>query len=64
MNKKWEYYETDEDLVKKISKKFDISEILAKVLINRDIKSEEEIKTFLEPTRNDFHDPFLMKDMR
>ena len=39
MNKKWEYYETDEALVKKISKKFDISEILAKVLINRDIIS-------------------------
>ena len=63
MKKKWEYYKQDEELVKKIAKEHGISEILAKILINRGITEKEQINIFLEPTREDFHDPFLMKDM-
>ena len=62
--KKWEYYKTDEKLVSEISKKFNISEILATVIVNRGLEKEAEIKMFLEPTRNDFHDPYLMPDMK
>lgn len=62
--KKWEFYKIDEALVKKIANKFNISEILATVLLNRGIVKEEDIKIFLDPTRNDFHDPFLMPDMK
>ena len=61
--KKWEFYKTDENLVEEIAKKFNISEILATVIVNRGIISDEDIKIFLEPTRNDFHDPYLMPDM-
>lgn len=63
MNKKWEYYEAGEEKVEEISSKFNISRLLAKILVNRDIVEDEEIKVFLNPTRNDFYDPFLMPDM-
>ncbi len=64
MNKKWEFYNSDENKIKEISEKFNISELLSTVLINRDIVDEEVVKLFLNPTRNDFHDPYLMPDMK
>ena len=63
MNKKWEYYDVNEEVVKEISSKFNISNLLAKILINRDVIEYDEIKKFLNPTRNDFYDPFLLPDM-
>ena len=63
MKKKWEYYEQDKKLVEQIAKKHNISTLLAKILINRNIVDEEEINVFLNPKRNNFHDPFLMLDM-
>ena len=63
MKKKWEYYEQDKELVEKISTKYNISELLAKILINRNIIEDKQIEIFLNPTRNDFYDPFLMNDM-
>ena len=63
MNKKWEFYNADTSKIKEISEKFAISELLSSVLINRNIVEDEDIKLFLNPTRNDFHDPYLMPDM-
>ncbi len=63
MNKKWEYYEPNEEKIKEISKKNNVSELFAKILVNREITEEKQIETFLNPTRNDFYDPFLMPDM-
>ncbi len=63
MNKKWEVYDTNNDRAKKIAEKFNIPELIAKVLIDRNIVKDEDINTYLNPTRNDFHDPFLMPDM-
>ena len=63
MNKKWEFYNSDENKIKEISQKFNISELLATVLVNRNIIKDEDVKLFLDPTRNDFHDPYLMPDM-
>ncbi|MBP3595773.1 MAG: single-stranded-DNA-specific exonuclease RecJ [Clostridia bacterium] len=63
MNKKWEICEKNVDLVKEIVKKHNISELLANILVNRNIINDDEIKIFLNPTRNDFHDPYLMPDM-
>lgn len=62
MNKKWQIYETDEVEIDKISQKHNLNKLLASILINRDIK-EEDIEVFLNPTRKNFHDPFLMPDM-
>ena len=64
MNKKWEFYNSDIEKVREISEKFEISELLAAVLINRNIVEDEDVKLFLNPTRSDFHDPYLMPDMK
>ena len=63
MYKKWRYQEVDSNLVEKVAEENNISELLATVLINRGIKTKKEIDIFLNPTRNDFHDPYLIKDM-
>ena len=63
MNKKWECRKVDEEKVKKISEEYNISSLLAKILVNKNILEKEEIDLFLKPTRYDFHDPFLMPDM-
>ena len=63
MNKKWECYNVSEDLLHDFMQKFKLNEILARVLINKNITKKEEIDLFMNPTRKDFHDPFLMPDM-
>lgn len=63
MNKKWECPEIDDIKVNKIINEYKINKILAKVLINKEIDSKEELEKFLNPTRNDFHNPFLLPDM-
>ena len=63
MNKKWQIYETDERKINELQEKYQINKLLATILVNRNITKEEEIRLFLEPTRNDFHDPFLIKEM-
>lgn len=64
MKKKWEFFEADDKKIDDISQKHNISKLLARVLINRNITNEEDINIFLNPTRNDFHDPYLMPDMK
>ena len=63
MKKKWEYYEQDLELINEIAEKHGISKLLAQILINRNIIEDEQISIFLNPKRNNFHDPFLMLDM-
>lgn len=63
MNKKWEFYEENSEEIIDIAKKHNISELLTKILVNRGITDDKEIDTFLNPTRNDFYDPYLMPDM-
>ena len=63
MNKKWQYIENDIDRAKEIAEKFDINMLTAQILANKKL-SDEQIKVFLEPTRNSFYDPFLMPDMQ
>lgn len=63
MKKKWEYYSNNEKEIEEIQEKFGINRLLATILINRGIIEEDKIRKFLEPTREDFYDPFLMPDM-
>ena len=62
MNKKWQLYTSEKEKINRIKEKYNVNELIATVLANRGIE-EENIKTFLEPTRADFHDPYLMPDM-
>ena len=47
MNKKWEFYNSDQAKIKEISAKFNISKLLATVLVNRNIVEDKEINLFL-----------------
>ncbi len=64
MKKKWEYYISDEKQIEEIQEKFEVTRLLATILANRGIVEEDKIRKFLEPTREDFYDPFLMPDMK
>ena len=46
-----------------IAKKYGISPVMARILRNRDLESDEEIRKFLYGTVKDLYDPLLMKDM-
>ena len=63
MNKRWEYKKADEEKVNKIVEEYKVSNLLAKILVNKDITTKDKIELFLNPTRHDFYDPFLMPDM-
>ena len=63
MKKKIEYIIADTNLVEQISKKFNISELVATILVNRGITEDKEIEIFLEPTRDDFHNPMTLPDI-
>ena len=63
MLKKWQIYDTDEAKVNELVTKYDINKLLATILVNRDIVDEHKLDIFLNPTRNNFHNPFLMPDM-
>lgn len=63
MNKKWQIYETNEEKINQISQKYNLNKLLTSIILNRNIK-EENIDVFLNPTRNNFYDPFLMPDMK
>ncbi|MCI8352893.1 MAG: hypothetical protein HFJ58_04785 [Clostridia bacterium] len=63
MKKKWEYYSCNEEKIEEIQEKFGVTRLLATILVNRGITQEDKIRKFLEPTREDFYDPFLMPDM-
>ena len=61
MNKKWEYYDINTKEVEEIKNKYSVSKLVATVISNK--KLQDDIDVFLNPTRNDFYDPFLMPDM-
>ena len=63
MNKKWEVCKIEEEIVNKICKENNLSTLLGSILVSKQVDSEEKIRLFLNPTREDFHDPFLMPDM-
>ena len=63
MNKKWEICKINEDDINKICEENNLSQLIGSILASKKIISKDEIREFLNPTRDDFHDPFLMPDM-
>lgn len=64
MEKTWKVKPADPRLQRDISQGLNISAILAQVLINRNIKSVQEARTFLDCDPGSLHEPFLLKDMK
>lgn len=63
MIKNWVIKEVDEDIVVKLAKDLNVSEIIAHLLVLRGINSFDQAKKFFRPKLSDLHDPFLMKNM-
>ena len=63
MNKKWEICKIEEEKTNKIVDENNLSYLLSSILANREITTKEQIRKFLNPTRDDFHNPFLMPDI-
>lgn len=62
MNKKWTVKEADKLRTDELQNKFNVKELVAKIIAEKGL-SDDEVKKFLNPTRRDFYDPFLMPDM-
>ncbi len=60
---KW-FVETKKADFDAIAKKFGVSPVVARLLRNRDMTTDEEIALFLKGTPKDLHSPFLMQDMQ
>ena len=63
MIKKWEGFQIDESKISEISKKHNINELLARILLNRNIDTDEKIEKFLYPKLEDLNNPYLFNGM-
>ncbi len=64
MNKVWKIAErADDKLISQLCESIQINESIANLLAQRGISSYDEAKIFFNPSLDDLHDPFLMKDM-
>ena len=53
----------DQNEVKHLSAALNVNMVLARLLVQRGIKTFNEAKAFFRPRLSDLHNPFLMKDM-
>ncbi|HPM88746.1 MAG TPA: single-stranded-DNA-specific exonuclease RecJ, partial [Bacteroidales bacterium] len=64
MEKKWIIKESgNSSVVKHLAAELVVSDSLANLMVQRNITTPEEAKTFFSPSLDYLHDPFLMKDM-
>ena len=67
MTNKWIVKEINNEKVELLKEKFNLSNLAAKIISNRNIlgreMQEDDIRKFLNPTRDDFYNPFLLPDM-
>lgn len=62
MREKWILQNKRADF-NQIGKKFEVSPVLARIMVNRDVKEEEDIRKYLYGSLADLHNPHLMKDL-
>lgn len=64
MEKKWIMKDRgDSELVQRLAGELGVSESLANLMVQRKITSPAGANSFFNPSLEDLHDPFLMKDM-
>ena len=49
--------------VKELQNALQVNELVASLLVQREIETYDEAKSFFRPSLDDLHDPFLMKEM-
>ena len=62
MNKIWKIKKIDENLVEEYTRKFNLNEFTAKMLIAKGI-DESSIQNYLQPDISKLYDPYLLEDM-
>lgn len=62
MKEKWFLKNKKEDFIK-IANEHHISEVLARLLVNRGLVDSEDIKAYLHSSTDTMHDPHLLKDV-
>lgn len=61
---RWKFLDNENnEKVFELAKTFEIPITIAKILFSRGITSSEEAQKFFYSSKDDLHDPFLMKDM-
>ena len=63
----WNYRNLTEqqiEIQKRLSEELSISSILSQLLVQRDILTYDDARSFFRPDLSDLHDPFLMADMQ
>ena len=63
MKKDWQIHSPDPGVVEKLSRELNYHLITATVLVNRDISTLPEARSFLNASVNDLRPPFSLKDM-
>lgn len=64
-SKNWVYKTSgEEETIASLSESLNIQPVLAKLLVDRGIRSFEQAKRFFRPSLDELHSPFLMKDMQ
>jgi len=63
MEKRWKIQEADPSAVQALQSSLGISEIICRILVQRNIITFDQARHFFRPQLADLHDPWLMKDM-
>lgn len=64
MNKKrWILKNQDKETIEYLSRELSLNPLVVNVMMNRGLKSKEEMNAFIRPDICRFHDPYLLKDM-
>lgn len=64
MNYHWKSHPApDQDVINDLSKSINVNPYIARLLVQRGIKTFEDAKTYFRPQLDGLHDPFLMKGM-
>jgi len=64
MNKRWNILKHDREKLISLSQALKVSPLIAALLISRGFETEESARKFLNPSYQDLHEPFLLKDMQ
>jgi len=63
MRKRWIIYPSRDELRDQLSQHFELSRIVAQILINRELDTVKKVEKFLSVKLSDLHDPFLLEGM-
>lgn len=62
--KQWNYIFKDEEAANGLTYKYKIPSIISKLLVNRGLLEDSEIRRFFNPSINDLHSPYLFEGMQ